>query len=284
MKKVLITGKYSYIGSSVECWLSRCGKYAITTLDIKNADWVYFDFSEYDTVFHVAGIAHLPKQPSKQELYKKVNTFLTIDVAKKAKAEGVKQFIFTSTMSVYSGSKLVDNVIFSDTIPLPNEIYGESKWYAEQGLSQLADDNFKIAILRPPMIYGKGSKGNYPKLSKLAKLLPIFPDFYNQRSMLHIDNLCEFIKQIIDKEKSGLFFPQNKEYVSTSELVREIAEVSHRKVFLIKAFNPVIRLMFKLDIVKKLFGNLVYEKSMSQYDFEYQIRDFRESVRLTESK
>ncbi|MDP0129103.1 NAD-dependent epimerase/dehydratase family protein [Glaesserella parasuis] len=140
MKKVLITGKYSYIGSSVECWLSRCGKYAITTLDIKNADWVYFDFSEYDTVFHVAGIAHLPKQPSKQELYKKVNTFLTIDVAKKAKAEGVKQFIFTSTMSVYSGSKLVDNVIFSDTIPLPNEIYGESKWYAEQGLSQLADD------------------------------------------------------------------------------------------------------------------------------------------------
>ncbi|MCT8691222.1 NAD-dependent epimerase/dehydratase family protein [Glaesserella parasuis] len=284
MKKVLITGKYSYIGSSVECWLSRCGKYAITTLDIKNADWVYFDFSEYDTVFHVAGIAHLPKQPSKQELYKKVNTFLTIDVAKKAKAEGVKQFIFTSTMSVYSGSKLVDNVIFSDTIPLPNEIYSESKWYAEQGLSQLADDNFKIAILRPPMIYGKGSKGNYPKLSKLAKLLPIFPDFYNQRSMLHIDNLCEFIKQIIDKEKSGLFFPQNKEYVSTSELVREIAEVSHRKVFLIKAFNPVIRLMFKLDIVKKLFGNLVYEKSMSQYDFEYQIRDFRESVRLTESK
>ncbi|QIE76239.1 NAD-dependent epimerase/dehydratase family protein [Glaesserella parasuis] len=284
MKKVLITGKYSYIGSSVECWLSRCGKYAITTLDIKNADWVYFDFSEYDTVFHVAGIAHLPKQPSKQELYKKVNTFLTIDVAKKAKAEGVKQFIFTSTMSVYSGSKLVDNVIFSDTIPLPNEIYGESKWYAEQGLSQLADDNFKIAILRPPMIYGKGSKGNYPKLSKLAKLLPIFPDFYNQRSMLHIDNLCEFIKQIIDKEKSGLFFPQNKEYVSTSELVREIAEVSHRKVFLTKAFNPVIRLMFKLDIVKKLFGNLVYEKSMSQYDFEYQIRDFRESVRLTESK
>lgn len=134
------------------------------------------------------------------------------------------------------------------------------------------------------MIYGKGSKGNYPKLSKLAKLLPIFPDFYNQRSMLHIDNLCEFIKQIIDKEKSGLFFPQNKEYVSTSELVREIAEVSHRKVFLIKVFNPVIRLMFKLDIVKKLFGNLVYEKSMSQYDFEYQIRDFRESVRLTESK
>lgn len=262
MKKILITGKNSYIGSSVEYWLSKYNVYDTTTLDLRNLDWKDYDFSEYDVVFHVAGIANFSKDISQKELYRQVNTQLAVDVAQKAKLSGVKQFIFMSSIIVY----------------------GDSKWQAEQGLSQLADDNFKIAILRPPMIYGKGSKGNYPKLSKLAKLLPIFPDFYNQRSMLHIDNLCEFIKQIIDKEKSGLFFPQNKEYVSTSELVREIAEVSHRKVFLTKAFNPVIRLMFKLDIVKKLFGNLVYEKSMSQYDFEYQIRDFRESVRLTESK
>ena len=134
------------------------------------------------------------------------------------------------------------------------------------------------------MIYDKGSKGNYPKLSKLAKLLPVFPDFYNQRSMLHIDNLCEFVKQIIDKEKSGLFFPQNEEYVSTSNLVQEIAKVAHRKVIFTKVFNPIIRLMFKFDFVKKLFGNLVYEKSMSQYDFEYQIRDFKSSIKLTEEK
>ena len=284
MKKVLITGKYSYIGSSVECWLSRCGKYAITTLDMKNADWVYFDFSEYDTVFHVAGIAHLPKQPSKQELYKKVNTLLTIDVAKKAKAEGVKQFIFMSSIIVYGDSESTQRVITSTTTPEPSDFCGDSKLQAEQGLNKLADDNFKIAILRSPMIYGKGSKGNYPKLSKLAKLLPVFPDFYNQRSMLHIDNLCEFVKQIIDKEKSGLFFPQNEEYVSTSNLVQEIAKVAHRKVIFTKVFNPIIRLMFKFDFVKKLFGNLVYEKSMSQYDFEYQIRDFKSSIKLTEEK
>ncbi|MCT8763253.1 NAD-dependent epimerase/dehydratase family protein [Glaesserella parasuis] len=284
MKKILITGKNSYIGSSVEYWLSKYNVYDTTTLDLRNLDWKDYDFSEYDVVFHVAGIANFSKDISQKELYRQVNTQLAVDVAQKAKLSGVKQFIFMSSIIVYGDSTLNNRVITASTEPSPNDIYGDSKWQAEQGLSQLADDNFKIAILRPPMIYGKGSKGNYPKLSKLAKLLPIFPDFYNQRSMLHIDNLCEFIKQIIDKEKSGLFFPQNKEYVSTSELVREIAEVSRRKVFLTKAFNPVIRLMFKLDIVKKLFGNLVYEKSMSQYDFEYQIRDFRESVRLTESK
>ncbi|MCT8579604.1 NAD-dependent epimerase/dehydratase family protein [Glaesserella parasuis] len=285
MKKVLITGKNSYIGQAVESWLLQdSGKYQIFTLDMRNSEWVNTEFTDFDTIFHVAGIANFSKDISQKELYRQVNTQLAVDVAQKAKLSGVKQFIFMSSIIVYGDSTLNNRVITASTEPSPNDIYGDSKWQAEQGLSQLAEDNFKIAILRPPMIYGKGSKGNYPKLSKLAKLLPIFPDFYNQRSMLHIDNLCEFIKQIIDKEKSGLFFPQNKEYVSTSELVREIAEVSHRKVFLTKAFNPVIRLMFKLDIVKKLFGNLVYEKSMSQYDFEYQIRDFRESVRLTESK
>ena len=189
-----------------------------------------------------------------------------------------------SSVIVYGDSTLNNRVITASTEPSPNDIYGDSKWQAEQELNQLADENFKVVILRPPMIYGKSSKGNYPKLSKLAKLLPVFPDFYNQRSMLHIDNLCEFVKQIIDKEKSGLFFPQNKEYVSTSNLVQEIAKVAHRKVIFTKVFNPIIRLMFKFDFVKKLFGNLVYEKSMSQYDFEYQIRDFKSSIKLTEEK
>lgn len=284
MKKILITGKNSYIGSSVEYWLSKYNVYSTTTLDLRNLDWKNYDFSEYDVVFHVAGIANFSKDISQKELYRKVNTQLAVDVAQKAKLSGVKQFIFMSSIIVYGDSTLNNRVITASTEPSPNDIYGESKWQAEQGLSQLADDNFKIAILRPPMIYGKGSKGNYPKLSKLAKLLPIFPDFYNQRSMLHIDNLCAFIKQIIDNEKGGLFFPQNEEYVSTSNLVQEIAKVAHRKVIFTKVFNPIIRLMFKFDFVKKLFGNLVYEKSMSQYDFEYQIRDFKSSIKLTEEK
>lgn len=285
MKKVLITGKNSYIGQAVESWLLQDSeKYQIFTLDMRNSEWVNTEFTDFDTVFHVAGIANFSKDLSQKELYRKVNIQLAIDVAQKAKLSGVKQLIFMSSIIVYGDSTLNNRVITASTEPSPNDIYGDSKWQAEQGLSQLADENFKVVILRPPMIYGKNSKGNYTKLSKLAKRLPVFPDFYNQRSMLHIDNLCEFIKQIIDKEKSGLFFPQNAEYVSTSNLVQEIAAVAHKKIILVKLFNPIIRLMFRFDIVKKLFGNLVYEKSMSQYDFEYQIRDFKLSIKLTEEK
>ena len=135
------------------------------------------------------------------------------------------------------------------------------------------------------MIYGKGSKGNYPRLSKAAQKLPIFPDYENKRSMLHIDNLCEFIKVMIDNEETGLYFPQNKEYVNTSELVRLIAEVHGKKIWVTKLFNPVLRLMFGIGIVNKVFGNLVYEKSMSDYNTaNYRIRDFRESIELTESR
>lgn len=285
MQKVLITGKNSYIGQAVESWLLQdSGKYQIFTLDMRNSEWVNTEFSDFDTIFHVAGIANFSKDISQKELYRKVNTQLAVDVAQKAKSSGVKQFIFMSSIIVYGDSTLNNRVITTSTEPSPSDIYGDSKWQAEQELNQLADENFKVVILRPPMIYGKNSKGNYTKLSKLAKRLPIFPDFYNQRSMLHIDNLCEFIKQIIDNEKGGLFFPQNAEYVSTSNLVQEIAEVAHKKIILVKFFNPIIRLMFKFDVVKKLFGNLVYEKSMSQYDFEYQIRDFKSSIKLTEEK
>lgn len=101
--------------------------------------------------------------------------------------------------------------------------------------------------------------------------------------MLHIDNLCEFIKQIIINSESGVFFPQNKEYVSTPELVKEIANCHDHKLLLTKIGNPAIKLLFSNDNVKKLFGNLTYEKSMSRYDFDYQIRDFIESIKITES-
>ncbi len=133
------------------------------------------------------------------------------------------------------------------------------------------------------MIYGKGSKGNYPRLANIAKKTPVFPDIDNERSMLHIDNLCEFLKIMIDYEESGLFFPQNEEYVKTSEMVRLIAEVYGKKIWMTKLFNPILRLMFGMRIVKKVFGNLIYEKSMSDYDkANYRIRTFKKSIELTE--
>jgi UDP-glucose 4-epimerase len=284
MKNILITGKNSYIGTSLENWLMRePDKYKVDTIDMKDGSWKVADFSIYDVVFHVAGIAHVSSDPKMEDLYYKVNRDLTIETAEKAKAEGVKQFIFMSSIIVYGDSSSTKRVIDRNTVPTPSNFYGNSKLQAEEGIKDLESDDFKIVVVRPPMIYGKGSKGNYPRLANMTKKIPLFPNIDNERSMLHIDNLCEFIKVMIDYEDNGLFFPQNAEYVKTSELVKTIAEVHGKKIWMISWMNWLIRLMFGIGIVNKVFGNLVYEKSMSDYDkANYRIRTFRESIELTE--
>ena len=284
MKKILITGKNSYIGTSFKNWLEKYpDQYEVECISLRDGSWKEKDFSQYDVVFHVAGIAHVSSDPKMEDLYYKVNRDLTIETAEKAKAEGVKQFIFMSSIIVYGDSSSSKRVIDRNTIPMPSNFYGNSKLQAEEGIKHLEANDFKIVVIRPPMIYGKGSKGNYPRLANMAKKIPIFPDIDNERSMLHIDNLCEFIKVMIDHEESGLYFPQNKEYVKTSELVKTIAEVHGKKIWMTRFFNLVLRLMFGIGIVNKVFGNLVYEKSMSDYDkANYRIRTFKESIELTE--
>ncbi|NQL65246.1 NAD-dependent epimerase/dehydratase family protein [Streptococcus suis] len=285
MKKVLITGANSYIGTSFEKYVKENNvDFEIDTLDLLNPNWQEFDFSGYDSVFHVAGIAHFSKDESKKDLYYKVNTELTEKVAMIAKQAGVNQFVFMSSIIVYGDSTSSERIITKDTKPSPSDFYGDSKWQAEQKLGKLLEPDFGIVIIRPPMIYGKGSKGNYPKLSKLAQSIPIFPKISNSRSMLHIDNLCEFVKQVIKLELSGVYCPQNSEYVNTSELVKAIAEVHGKKIYLTKVLNPLINMLFPLDTVKKVFGNLTYDKQLSQYDFKYQVRTFAESIYLTERK
>lgn len=283
MKKILITGKNSYVGTSLVKWLGNYpDKYSIDSISLRNNDWKEKDFSGYDVVLHVAGIAHVSSDPKMEEIYYKVNRDLTIDTAEKAKAEGVKQFIFMSSIIVYGDSSSEERIIDKNTIPTPSNFYGNSKLQAEEGIKPLENDNYKIVIIRPPMIYGKDSKGNYPKLVKAAMKLPIFPEIENQRSMLHIDNLCEFLKLIIDNEESGLFFPQNREYVNTSEMVKLIAELHGRKIKLTRIFNPALKVLgMKMGIINKVFGNLVYEKNMSNYKDNYRIRDLKKSLELS---
>lgn len=284
IKRILITGKNSYIGTSFEKWMAQWPeKYSVDTVDMIDESWREKSFSGYDVVFHVAGIAHVSADPSKEELYFRINRDLAIETAEKAKTEGVKQFVFMSSIIVYGESSNSKRVIDRDTLPTPSNFYGMSKLQAEDGIKKLESDKFKVVILRPPMIYGKGSKGNYQKLAKLAIKTPVFPDFDNERSMLHIDNLCEFLKIMIDFDESGLFFPQNEEYVKTSEMVRLIAASHGEKICMTKLFNPLIRSLFSLSTVRKVFGNLVYDKSISQLKNEnYQIRNFKESIEYTE--
>jgi len=218
-----------------------------------------------------------------EDLYYKVNRDLTIEVARKSKSEGVKQFILLSSIIVYGENVDNNGVIDEHTIPQPSNFYGNSKLQAEKGIEPLRTSDFKIAIIRPPMIYGKDSKGNYPRLAKLAQKSPIFPNYPNKRSMLHIDNLSEFLRLMINNEENGLFFPQNKEYVKTSEMVRTIADVHGKKIWLTKLFNPLLSLMRnRVGTVNKVFGDLVYDHTLSTYKENYLVRNLEESIVATE--
>lgn len=295
MKKILITGAGSYIGTTFENWIKEhSGTITADTLDMKVASWKERDFSGYDAIFHVAGIAHadVGKVTEEQKaLYYKVNTDLTIECAKKAKEDGAKQFIFMSSIIVYGESAGLGKefVITRDTPLAPTNFYGDSKVKAEEGLLKLSDDSFKVVILRPPMIYGKDSKGNYPMLAKLAVKLPFFPDVKNQRSMLYVGNLCKFVALMIENEESGIFFPQNANPVRTSDMVNLIANAHGKRMRMVKLFNPCLRLLGFMGgklgrMVNKAFGNMVYEREMSEYREDYRVYGLEESVRLTEGE
>lgn len=299
VKKVLITGAGSYIG---ETFRAYAGKHYpalhIDAVDMLDGSWKKAGFSPYDIIYHVAGIAHADVgnvDEATKEKYYKVNTDLAVEVCKKAKAEGVKEFIFMSSMIVYGDSAPYGKkkVVDEHTVPHPANFYGDSKLQADVAVRDLADDKFKVVVLRPPMIYGKGSKGNYPTLAKLAKKLPAFPKIENERSMLHIDNLCEFLCQIMLVEfstPSVVLIPQNAEWTNTSEMVSEIADVGGKSIMLLKVFNPAVWLGSKVPskiggLVNKAFGNSCYAQSMSAYEgIDYQKVDLKESIRRTEGK
>jgi UDP-glucose 4-epimerase len=281
MKRVLITGKNSYIGTSLENWLMRePDKYKVDTVDMKDGSWKEMDFSSYDVVFHVAGIAHIKETSNNQDLYYKVNRDLAYETAQKAKQDGVEQFIFLSSMSVYG----IDNGVIDKNTPLKsNSAYGKSKIEAEELINKLENDSFTVATLRPPMVYGKGCRGNYPRLVGLALKTPIFPKVDNKRSMIYIDNLSEFVKQLIDNRSGGVFFPQNAAYVNTSEMVRLIAEAHGKRRVMTKLFNPLLRLL-NVSTVNKVFGYLMYDMNMSDYEFDYRVCGFGDSISQTEGR
>ena len=290
MKKVLITGANSYIGTSVEKYIfehypDEC---QFDTVDMVDGAWREKSFLGYDVVFHVAGIAHSDSgkiSEEKAKLYYFVNTDLAVETAKKAKTDGIKQFIFMSSAIVYGESSKVGKkkIITRDTPVSPANAYGDSKVQAEKGIEPLQDENFKVCILRPPMIYGKGCKGNYQTLVKFAKKLKFFPYVKNERSMLYIENLCEFVRLMILNEERGVFFPQNSEYTNTSEMVQMIAAVHGRKSHLVHGFGWAVKFMgLFTGLVKKAFGSLTYDKEMSAYKDEYCKYTLAQSIEETE--
>src|SRR5690625_976050 len=281
MKNILITGVNSYVGNSLDEWLKQYPEdYQTEKISLRDGSWKEKDFSTYDVVVHVAGIAHRKETKENAQLYYDVNRDLAYDVAQKSKMASVKHFIFLSSMSVYG---LEEGIIDEGTPLHPKSNYGKSKLEAENLIQPLQSKNFKVAIIRPPMIYGKDCKGNYQRLAKLAKKVPVIPKIDNKRSMIYIDNLSEFIRLSIDEEKQGMFLPQNEEYVCTSELVSMIAQIHNKKIHMTRVFNPLIKLL-KVNTVNKVFGNLIYTKTFKdqQNSLYNSFIGLRESIKLTE--
>lgn len=301
MKKILIAGANSYIGTSLERFLmeydaSHGGDlYRVDTISQRDPQWEDHDFHGYDAVFQASGIAHADTgavSRERQALYYQVNCDLAAATARKAQQAGVGLFLYPSSIIVYGDGgeggkkRAADRVITRETQPGTSHFYGDSKLRAERELSGV---EMQVAILRLPMVYGRGSKGNYPLLAKLADRLPFFPDVQNQRSMIYIENLCEFIRQRIEEGRGGLYFPQNAEYTRTSEMVREIAAAHGKKIRLLKVLDPLAALALRMPgkigaMAGKAFGSLVYDRELSGDMESYCLYDLRESIRRTEGR
>ena len=294
-KRILITGTGGYLGTSFEQYIAKINGnmpqnlWHVTFVSVRNEKWKEMDFSEYDVILHVAAIVHQKEKPGMEQLYYDVNYCLTEALAKKAKLDVAKrqgrtgevkklQFVFLSTMSVYG---IVSGRITADTKPVPANFYGRSKLLAEEILQKMEDESFVASIVRPPMIYGKNCTGNYALLEKLATKIPFFPKTNNERSMLYIDNLNEFLRLVIEKEASGVFCPQNEAYVNTSDMVEVIRKSYGKAGVTIPGFGWLLNILAKkISLFAKVFGTLTYEKEMSQYEIigNYQVVNFEESI------
>lgn len=282
MKKILITGQNSYIGNKFEEWVSQWpDEYQVTKISVRKDDWKNQNWGIYDVVLNVAGIAHKRITKENESDYYKVNRDLAIDIANKAKNDGVNHFIQISTMSVFGIDK---GTIDNNTPRIPINAYGKSKLLADEYINKLNNNYFTVSIIRPPMVYGPKSPGNYARLSSISKKSPIFPQISNKRSMIYINNLSNLIKKIIERKIPGIFHPQNSDYVNTSELVKEIRKTSNKKVLLIDMsfiLDPFIK---KIDILNKVFGDLIYDQRISDLSLEYNVTDLKKSVIETEMR
>lgn len=260
MRRILITGKNGYIARRFEEYIRRFPEeYRVRSISLRDGAWRETDFSQYDVVLHTAGIAHVRETPENAELYYAVNRGLAIETAERAKSGGVEQFIFLSSMSVYG---VEEGTITAETVPAPVSHYGKSKLQAEEGLLPLESETFTVSILRPPMVYGDGCKGNYQTLVRIARSSPVFPDYQNRRSMVSIETLCRFIKDVIDGRSGGVFVPQERAYICTSEMVREIAARNGRRMKLVRWLNPAAALARRFTRRgRKAFGDLIYQDS-----------------------
>jgi nucleoside-diphosphate-sugar epimerase len=273
--KILITANNSYIGNSVKSWLDQFEPtFIVNKISLRDIELKNYSFKEYDVIIHVAGIAHITTNRKLKAKYFEVNKDLAIEVASKAKKDGVKQLIFTSTISVYGNDRPIGDYKPVEILkPSPSNDYGQSKLEADLGIQKLQDKDFIVSIIRVPMVYGITAKGNFLKLINISSKISIFPKLKNIRSVIHINNLSELVRLIIINKTGGVFLPQDKKYFDTTEFISLYRSYYGKNTFFIPFLSlPLMFIGFFIKSLNKLYGNKFYEIAESKIkDFNYQL-------------
>lgn len=277
--KLLILGKTSYVGTAVKNYIKK--KHPALKVEMassRNGDWKNYDFGKYVAIYNVSGLCHADSKHGTPEQYMSINGKLPIEMGKKAKNDGCKLFINMSSSIVYGNMSFLgeEKTIDRKTVPNPVNVYGASKLFAEKGLQKLETDDFGVALIRAPLIYGENAMGNFQYLVKFAQKSPIFPNIHNRQSMIYIDNLCELVYLIVKNQQRGIYLPQDSKVICTSKMVKDMSVICGNKLYLTKIFNPILFFLArKIYFIDKAFGNTEYTKEASNYfGYKYQVVDY----------
>ena len=286
VKRILVTGKTSWIGNELELHLEQFGdNYEVHRVSLRGDEWKSENWRGFDSLIHTAAIVHQGEGVGDLDgLYDDVNVALTRDVAVKAKAAGIPHFIFLSTFAVYGVTGAANAApIDLDTPPNPRTWYGKSKLEAERQLSDLADDHFAIAIIRPPLVYGPHcTKGNFPRFVQFAARTPIFPHVRNRRSMIYSRNLAELMRLLVESREGGLFLPQEEQHVCTADMVEQLGRAMGRRIHLSRLLaGPASFLAHHNETFGKVFGSDCYSLKASECGYGYRITPLKDSIRLS---
>lgn len=285
---MIITGADSYIGSHIQSYiLSHDRTFSVEQLDVTDHKWQDFDFSGYDAVVHVAAIVHR-KDIADWDCYRRVNVDLTAAIARKARSQGVRQFVFLSSMAVYGAEKSLSSpksVIAADAAPAPTTMYGRSKLLAEQALGEMESEGFRVAIVRPPNVYGPECRGSYiSTYAAIVSKLPAIPKAFSsvRQSVLYIDNLSRFIYLLICRQERGIYTPQDDISVSAVTLMEAIRDGLGLKRKTSAFLGAFVYLLAACPLVRKGYGGISYRRSDSHQDrFDYVTVPFAEGIRRT---
>ena len=287
MTRVLITGGHGFVGNALferlgaeGCDPLRVSRQALGPGDLAvgeidlTTDWSEA-FIDCAVVIHLAARAHVMQDTATDPLtaFRTVNVDGTLNLARQAAAAGVKRFVFISSIKVNGESTEPEQSFTEADPPNPQDAYGRSKQEAEQGLRQLsADIGMEVVIIRPPLVYGTGVKANFASLMRAVQRgwpLPLGA-VYNQRSLVALDNLVDFIVNCITHPKAAnqTFLVSDGEDLSTPDLIRRMARAMNRPVRLLPVPKSVLMagaiILGRRDMAQRLCGNLQVDISKSR--------------------